>query len=565
VAVGKSRDQQWPPDLGVDTAQDLAMPPSRDGDSGHDLAASGGDLNLTNCIARGNATMGGGSGWFPGATATQLDPAITQLGGLLLPSLDENHVALVDLPLLNVDNGPLTVETLANDGCAIAVALGGQVLAKTVGFTADSRFIVFRDDAAGQRGVSGDLKAAFADGTGVRTIASGVIDSQVAGEFVLYRLAGEMSNELFVARSAGGTPTRLGSLPAETTPSFAPLYVDPTAQRVAFFDVTGALQLAELDGSAAPYTVSPAGANTKRVAWSADGARLAYDRATATGRTITVLTIAGLGRVDIATDFAGISIAFSPDGTMIAYDTFNAGTQYTDAIVYHFADGSRTRVSNIYATQGCGPPDGARLFFSPNNTYLFADRFGCLLPDGTLCWASLAQPSFNAHSDIGSAYGFSPDGKYMAYWTNYSNSLSVLNVGGSGPEIASPPHWGPVYERIAPMHLLQLDTSAPVALRILSEDGNATIATLSLGTNPSSGLWAGRRAIYEYEALGGAGARISATLNATTDDGATVGTIATFEYAWAITNVAQARRIFILRNVNGAGNGAGGLWVITLP
>jgi hypothetical protein len=391
-----------------------------------------------------------------------------------------------------------------------------------------------------------------------------------AGSYVLYVTQGDMAADLSVLSFDSGAVMHLGTLPFAALDARAPpVFVDPTKTRVAFVDASSALQLAVLDGSVPVKTLASTTDYYEKVAWSPDGAHFAFGYG-GLGGSIAVVAADGSGRTNITDhSFWANSIVFSPDGALIAYDSYNTSTQEADVYIRRLSDGTNFYYAGVAGTgNGCG--DWGYLLFSPNGKYIFAvNNIACLVTYSNLSWGIVGQDGFKGHlSDDWESFAFSRDGNFAAFPVNSDQTIYFVSVGGGGALPSPDPLLGPIYERVDPYRLLEANQMNKT-LQVVNEDGTGTPFKLPGVPDDLSyydSRWIGRRVLYGADAQFDVNRNwINSTLRVATDDGSVTGTLATFEVGWTAAKVDSPKHIFVVRNAAVAGADAGGLWSVTLP
>jgi Tol biopolymer transport system component len=202
--------------------------------------------------------------------------------------------------------------------------------------------------------------------------------------------------------------------------------------------------------------------------------------------------------------------AWSPDGTRIAFRSWDAGT---DSVVVMDADGTNrlTLASSPQPSQEC--LKGASLAWAPDGSSLiFPTRSSCsgrrydlkiVAADGTTEATPLLTESFD-----GRFATWSPDGTAIAFigmqdqptaalyitYTNPARALEGPTRGRRiGPDLGSddlslmtaPPRWSPDGSAVAVASAWQLPGSGSTAAHVVTVDGTAPDLTIDAATNPA--------------------------------------------------------------------------------
>ncbi|MFB9923168.1 PxKF domain-containing protein [Amycolatopsis halotolerans] len=169
------------------------------------------------------------------------------------------------------------------------------------------------------------------------------------------------------------------------------------------------------DGTGATQVTTGASADGQSLAWSPDGTKLAYRNS----GTLTVVNADGTGPVSLGV--SGFLANWSPDGTRIAYSS-PAGT--IDTIK---PDGTgQTTLISIAGLSLSGPnwsPDGTKITFTALNLSPISDHIHTANADGT----NQADISGANNTDTNSVW--SPDGALIQFMDN--DGLLTMNTDGT--------------------------------------------------------------------------------------------------------------------------------------
>ena len=498
-------------------------------------------------------------------------------------SPDEHHVAFMRdyLPLPPCSTtyvgssdgtmpvGTLLVATLADDGTMAVRVVGEGVPFSSVGFSADSRSIVFVDgyDACSLGGV---LKTAASDGTKPRTLASVPInfDEMILGNALLFATpVTGVTEELWHALwLPDGAPMLLpGPLISAPEPSSS-----HDGRQLAYFDFEGAVHVLDVS-TGASHQVDPginlSMYNTSLVMSNA-GSFLAlatsYPLNSGYGNgSIAIVAANGSQATTLANDYATETAEFSPDSSQIAYDALNGSTGAPEIVVHPLAGGTDVHIQGLpdLAKNGIElsfTPDGARLCVTTRSL------------DATIQSPSLYVASANADgslqlitSHLGAAPAFPPGDSSLAVDMD-SGYTEVFSITGTISRLLLGRY--PVYEPNSqqPRLLLTTNQSTDQAFGLAATDGlNQNVVYL-----PSASLfwaispqWMGHSVVYGVISTtpGDLGSIYTYSGNSSNS---TLLAAAPDTYAWA--PIPAPTRLFYARK---AANSAGpaGLWMVSIP
>jgi hypothetical protein len=585
VDGGTPDSSPGPVDASVDSEQpDTSVSPSVD-------AGSSGTCGL--------GPDAGGLG-FPGAAPILLDPNALPTSTLVV-SPDEAHVAVVTPGPYPGNTYALTVDTVGAGGAVTSVGVG-EIVPNTVMYTPDGSHLVYVRASANScdgLGLEGQLEIAAPDGTSPAVVGDGVRSISLAGPAVLFETEGcstTLAKYAYYSVTPGNGPAQL------TAANFTGwVYPDPGGRGIVYGTYSssacwtlGPLMLENLDGTS-PIQLSSGGTADpwNLVVWAPNGA-VAFGHGEAKvvcgggAETLTVISPDRSKRTDVATDFQGGSVAFSPDGNLVAYDYFDNTNLSIAARVHSLSAGTETDWGDFVAPFGCGTAaDGrgsfGKFFFSPSGALLFADND--LQTPGTtnvLAWGRIADGHFQSAeiSPFNDAdLTLSPDERFLAY----TNTTDLVVQGlGSAPGTTLPlvvcGFETPVPLLFEPQstgtHLFEARSYDANSGEIVNEDGSGTPTSLPgagfIGANAIGERWIGPRLVYltNYRnhpcGVMGWGV-IDYDLVLSNDTGATAGVALTNVVQYATSPVGTPTRLFAVRDSLGAGCGMGGLYMIPVP
>jgi Tol biopolymer transport system component len=202
------------------------------------------------------------------------------------------------------------------------------------------------------------------------------------------------------------------------------------------------------EGSYEIYVMRPNGTGLRRLtrdrwiddqlAWSPDGRQLAFSSSRASGRFgISVMNVNGTGFRRLTRDGEGLP-AWSPDGTTIAYERFNAGlgTSGTHEIWLMNPDGTNKRQLTFppQPSDGTATGDDSMPEWSPSGDELaFARHYRGRSDIYVVRSDGSGLRRLTRHAGQHSWPAWSPDGKRIAFVSGLrrTRSVSSMNVDGS--------------------------------------------------------------------------------------------------------------------------------------
>ena len=287
----------------------------------------------------GRCGTGGTIPAYPGITPTKIDNGAA-LG--LRAAGDEKHVLVQRTEASSFDKGALAVVTIGATGTASAHELSTAV-AFTNGvpraeFNADSTGLYFVDVST----MPMHLAAASADGTGVHTIVTGIIQSsQVVGNTLVYMtdppgFGGDRTVAAVLLPS--GSPVQLVAPGSVYYPYVTP---NPTGTAVYVTDQNESAVHEIIQTATGAITSIGAAGTSLQGLWSPDGAYFAYwSGRTGPVMTVRVVNANGSGDTLITSSAAIVSPIFSPDGTRLAYGTSGTGGKLASITIHPLAGGA---------------------------------------------------------------------------------------------------------------------------------------------------------------------------------------------------------------------------------
>ena len=286
---------------------------------------------------------------------------------------------------------------------------------------------------------------AVSAGAAAQTVFQVACAQPAAIAFLSFRGSDQTWPALWVANADGSGATRIA---AERT-GFGAHSWSPRGDQLAFLggsdSASSGLYVANVDGTGIRrLTNTPWDANGRNVAWSPDGSKITFQDYEA---GIVVVNADGtgldtLGGAGPYLDWEARKSSWSPDGKKIAYADF-APDGWSEIYVMN-ADGSaRTRVTygcrgpdNTLCDQNTGPawsPDGTKIayqdqHYDPNKVPSLIAYIHVIRSDGT--------GDVNLTAALLSAWhpSWSPDGARLAFWAPNGGSYEIylMNADGSG-------------------------------------------------------------------------------------------------------------------------------------
>jgi Tol biopolymer transport system component len=242
----------------------------------------------------------------------------------------------------------------------------------------------------------GDLVVMRADGSGPVTLATGLkglspASWSVDDRFIVYSYvtgADDFEQIIVVAADGSAPAVQIGK---ETTSNWGPNW-SPDGTRVSYIS-DNSLWVVNRDGSD-PHKVSTRSfPNNTGAAWSPDGKHIVFSAGVWEKQDLWVVGFDGLPEQQLTDDDGHEdAMAYSPDGSLIAYLHGSSASRPTTAVVMN-ADGSNPRtLPGIYGWLGLTwSPDGSRLI-AGDDLYK-PPRFFLLDPHGSAARVQLELPA----------------------------------------------------------------------------------------------------------------------------------------------------------------------------
>jgi Tol biopolymer transport system component len=232
--------------------------------------------------------------------------------------------------------------------------------------------------------------------------------------------------------------------------------------RIVFSGTDGVIYLMNADESGlTKLTSPPSGTSDGYPAWSRDGSKIVFVRATAVDAAIYVMNSNGSGVTRVTTGF--ITPAFSPDGNTIA---FGGSCGFSDVCVYtvNLNGTSRVKITDgSYDYYPTWAPDGTRIVYQSYNAT--GSAIVLMNTDGSNK-VNIGATGYHY------APALSPDGSKIAF-TNYDfgtpRGLNLMNIDSTNrvglPCGTSFPAWSPDSSRIiAGPCIVNIDGSNQISL-----------------------------------------------------------------------------------------------------
>jgi hypothetical protein len=447
------------------------------------------------------------------------------------------------------------------DGNRVTLATDAQE--NSLVFSNDGSSLAFIGGATDECSQNGWLELAAGDGTGLRRVTP----TGSTGYTFAPNIVGGMA---FFDEVDGGINATAGAAPLAGGPAvdlgFSRLYfsaVRPDGTAVVVSQNTGGLVLVDaLTGAATPL-VTGSGAM-----WSPDGTLIAISTSAAPSSNVSLFTAAGahvsdLPEGDILTMQSQAAVAFSPDGTRVAYVTQDAGEM--GMVVRTLATGQDSLLGSVPApdagNMNWGCAQGAVLdevTWSPDQAFVFARvSRGCIPPDFLYAGSvsgGLVELSGNAEG----TWSLSPTDDLVAVelWNGSSAVLASPATGAVQDTISA---YGPYAPDPTDSPLLA--TNGTGQLQLYPHDGTGSPVTLpGLLDGTLSPIWVSPSLALYTTCATACQAGVYPTLFSVDVDGNTQ-TVATGVFS--IVSPPTARRVFYTRYGQGEVQ-ANGLWMVDL-
>ena len=492
--------------------------------------------------------------------------------GNLLVAPDEHHVAFLSHAQRSLENqetitGTLGIGTVDANGSIQVRAVAAQVEFSTVAFSSDGQTIVFTDHdvpyaARGNANlVIGNLEVASAEGTAIKTVATGVIDYSLVGGTLFYQtstpsgdsrrfFAEPLSLGTTVVLPGGfGSPNATGSATVYRMAGGYGLYAEP-------------LPLVELP-SGTTHTLNPGTDLVGPIVWSNLGTHLAFLHQPMAGSEIALAMVLrdGSMRTELSADCLCENVVFAPDDTRVAYDVSD-GQGGAQVIVHSLVAAADATLTGLPA--GRSADNQQNVSFSQDGQYVFVTSTPPNSSNTTALYVAPADRNGPFRllaagievDSIDAADGFAALGT--------PRSVEVISLLGGTPTVIASARQASYEAASGGAHLLvypglsDTGTVLPPGIGLASADGSG-FNLLPASVRFASVAWLGHVALATI--VGSSG---SADLFAVSDTGLTVTPLASGadSYAWA--PIASPRALFYGRSAP-VDAGAAGLFVVALP
>jgi len=562
--------------------------------SGGGYPGSGGTLYAGEGDTAG--TSGGASG-VGGSGTISTDPVGPD--GLLYSgatedftvSKDERHVAFmrdylptppcseggVALTSRSRQVGTLLVASLADDGTVAVRVVGQSVKYYSVGFSADSKSMVFVDgyDPCSRGGV---LKIAAADGRNPRAIAT-VPKSfleQILGNTLLFPFpdTGGVGDPEYALWLPDGAPILM---PSDSVFFTQELSTARDGKYLAYFDAARAITVLNVTtGASHKVDPGPNEAGYDKLVLSGSGSFLALETAYVNYQykgAIAVVAVDGTKATPLASDYSIQVGEFSPDGSRLAYYALDGSTGAPEIVVHSLSGGTDVHLQGL--------PDPASnwigIGFSPDGAVLFvrapdADRSSA----GASLYMAPASAKGSLQLITSGTNGFpffSPGNSNLAV-TLDSGSTEVHSFAAANSNIL--PGTFPVYEpnsnqpRLLLLPVLGSYGSSPEPAFLLASTDGSNLNTVYLPAGAvswgSSPQWIGHSVVYGFHPAtpGGFGGIYVYGGSSSSGVSSSPTLVANGPDKYASAPISAPTRLFYARAAASTA-GPAGLWMVTVP